>query len=69
MIFFIDTYDKDFLLVENEIDRIRQIIEQQYSDIVQSIDNEKNILLIKIEDYIRSITSKYVVFFNCLIIN
>jgi hypothetical protein len=54
----IDTYDQDYRLVENEIDRIRQIIEQQYLDFVQLVDQEKSILLIKIEDYIRSITSK-----------
>lgn len=54
----IDTYDKDFFLVENEIDRIRQIIEQQYSDVIQLIDQEKNVLLVKIEDYIRSIKFK-----------
>ncbi len=53
-----DTCDKDFELVENEIDRIRQMIEQRYLDFVQLIDSEKNILLIKIEDYIGSITSK-----------
>jgi hypothetical protein len=54
----LDTYDQDYALVENEIDRIRQIIEQQYVDFVQLVDQEKNSLLIKIEDYIQSITSK-----------
>ncbi len=34
------------------------MIEQRYLDFVQLIDSEKNILLIKIEDYIGSITSK-----------
>ncbi|CAF2793634.1 unnamed protein product [Rotaria sp. Silwood2] len=52
-----NTYDKDFVLIENEMYRIRQIIEQQYSDVVQSIESEKNTLLIKLEDYIKSITS------------
>jgi len=52
-----NTYDKDFVIVENEIDQIRQRIEQKYLDIVQLIDNEKNGLLIKIEDYIGSIRS------------
>jgi hypothetical protein len=54
----IDTYNKDFALVETEIDRIRQIIEQQHFDVVQLIENEKNGLLIKLEDFIKSITSK-----------
>ncbi|CAF1164116.1 unnamed protein product [Adineta steineri] len=52
-----NTYDKDFVVVENEVDRIRQMIEQRYLDFVQLIDSEKNTLLIKIEDYIRSTTS------------
>ncbi|CAF1945604.1 unnamed protein product [Rotaria magnacalcarata] len=52
-----NTYDKDFIVIENEMYRIRQIIEQQYTDIIQSIDSEKNSLLIKLEDYIKSITS------------
>ena len=50
---FIDTYNKDSILVENEIDRIRQIIEQQYLDVVKLIDNEKNSLLIKLEEFIK----------------
>lgn len=54
----IDTYEKDFGSIENEILRTRQLIEQQYSDVIQLIDQEKNILLIKIQDYIQSITSK-----------
>ncbi|CAF0919473.1 unnamed protein product [Rotaria sordida] len=52
-----NTCDKDFVLVENEMSRIRQIIEQQYLDVVESIESEKNTLLIKLEDYIKSITS------------
>ena len=47
--------------------RVRQILEQQYIDISQSIESEKNSLLIKLEDYIKSITSKYV--WNRLIFN
>jgi hypothetical protein len=46
---------------------MRQIIEQQYLDVVKLIDNEKNILLIKLEDFIKPMTSKYI--FNYLIIN
>lgn len=42
--------------------RIKEIIEQQYLDVVESIENEKNSLLIKLEDYIQSITSKYVLY-------
>lgn len=42
--------------------RIKEIIEQQYLDVVESIESEKNSLLIKLEDYIQSITSKYVLY-------
>ena len=52
----LDNYDQDYTLVEGEIDRIRQIIERQYFDFVQLVEQEKNSLLIKIEDYIQSIT-------------
>ncbi|CAF0782506.1 unnamed protein product [Adineta ricciae] len=54
-----NNYDRDFGSVENEIDRIRQMLERRYLEFVQSIDNKKNTLLIQIEDHIRS-TSSYV---------
>ena len=57
----LDTYDKDLTVVEAEIDRVRTMIEQRYSDFVRLIASEKNNLLIHIEEYIKSISSKYVV--------
>lgn len=62
----LDTYDKDLTVVEAEIDRVRTMIEQRYSGFVRLIASEKNNLLIHIEEYIKSISSKYVVgtFFN-----
>jgi hypothetical protein len=44
--------------VETEIDRIRSIIDQRHRDLVQLIENEKNQLLNKIEEYIQSNLSK-----------
>ena len=53
-----DNYDRDLESVENEIDRIKQMLERRYLEFVQSIDNEKNTLLIRIEDHIRSTSSQ-----------
>lgn len=56
----LDTYDQEYQVWQSEIDRIRQIIEQQHVQFVQVIDQEKKHLLAQIEDYLRSIGSKYV---------
>ena len=56
----IDVYDKDVAVVETEIDRVRAMIDQRHMDFVHLIENEKNILLLKIEDYLKSMTSKWV---------
>ena len=53
----LDNYDKDFVSIENQIDQIRHMVEQRYLDFVRLIDTEKNTILIKIEDHIRSTTS------------
>ena len=39
--------------VENEIDRIRLMIDQRHMDLVQLIENEKTNLLNKIEQYLQ----------------
>lgn len=55
---YLEAYNRDLIVVENEIDRIRQTIEQQSNEIVQSIENEKKNLLIRIEDYIQALMTK-----------
>jgi hypothetical protein len=44
--------------VENEIDRIRSIIDQRYRNLIQLIENEKNNLLLKIEEHLQVNLSK-----------
>jgi hypothetical protein len=39
--------------VDNEIDRIRLLIDQRYMNLVQLIEDEKNSLLNQIEDYLQ----------------
>jgi hypothetical protein len=50
---YVDIYDKDIINVENEIDRIRLLIDQRYMNLVQLIENEKNNLLNKLEEYLQ----------------
>lgn len=50
--------DQDYLLLQNEVQRIREIIDQQHVQFLQVIDQEKNQLLIQIEDYLQLIGSK-----------
>ncbi|CAF1247371.1 unnamed protein product [Adineta ricciae] len=49
-----DTYDKDAINYENEIDQIRTVIDQRRSDLIHLVENEKNNLLSKIDEYIQS---------------
>ena len=53
----LDNYDRDLITVESEIDRMRTIIEQRALDFIHLIENEKNSLLINIDDYIKSLSS------------
>ncbi|CAF1354676.1 unnamed protein product [Adineta steineri] len=48
-----DNYDKDMINVENEIDQVRLRINKRRMDLVHLIENEKNNLLNKIEEYIQ----------------
>ncbi|CAF0925933.1 unnamed protein product [Rotaria sordida] len=48
-----DIYAKDMVNIENEIDRIRLLINQRSMDLVNLIEHEKNNLLNKIEEYIQ----------------
>ncbi|CAF3353765.1 unnamed protein product [Rotaria sp. Silwood1] len=48
-----DNNAKDMENVENEIDRIRLLINQRYMDLVNLLEQEKNNLLNKIEEYIQ----------------
>ncbi len=53
-----DIHDQDAGNVENEIDRIRLLIDQRYINFVQLIENEKNNLLNKLEEYLQLNLSK-----------
>jgi hypothetical protein len=46
--------------VDNEIDRIRLLIDQRYMNLVQLIEDEKNSLLNQIEDYLQFNLSRWV---------
>lgn len=48
------------MTVESEVDRIRSMIFKRHEELVELIENEKAILLINIEDYIKSVNSKWV---------
>ena len=54
----LDNYDRDLLVFDKEIARVHGMIEQRYADFIRLIDHEKNILLIAIDDYVKSITAK-----------
>ena len=55
----LDTHDKDAIDYENEIDQIRTVIDQRRSDLIHLVENEKNNLLSKIDEYIQSNFAKY----------
>jgi hypothetical protein len=44
--------------VENEIDRIRLMIDQRHTNLVHLIENEKTNLLTKVEEHLRLNLSK-----------
>ncbi len=46
--------------MDNEIDRIRLLIDQRYMNLVQLIEDEKNSLLNQIEDYLQFNLSRWV---------
>ncbi len=46
--------------MDNEIDRIRLLIDQRYMNLVQLIEDEKNSLLNQIEDYLQFNVSRWV---------
>jgi len=56
--FHIDLHDKDSINVENEIDQVRFMIDQRRMDLVHLIENEKNNLINKLEEYIQLNLSK-----------
>jgi hypothetical protein len=56
--FYIDLHDKDLINVENEIDQVRFMIDQRRMDLVHLIENEKNNLINKLEEYIQLNLSK-----------